>query len=109
MKRRKIILFCAISLNISCSLIGHELGENVDKATGKDKYADQYAEEGLEVDVEIVKAILKKSKENKETWNDPWVAEQELKYCSQIPSCWNKRNTEQKSTSTKDSTKSTDD
>ena len=107
MKGRIILLFCATSLNIGCSLIGHKLGESVDKATGKDKYADQYSEEGLEVDVEIVKAIVKKSKNNEEAWNDPWVEEQEFKYCSQIPSCWNKRKIEQESTPTKDSTKST--
>jgi hypothetical protein len=104
MNIRLIILFCTIALNVGCTLIGYKLGEKVDKATDRDKFANQYAEEGLDVDVEIVKALLSRSEKNQETWNDPWVEEQQQKYCSQVPSCWNKRSINQSDSTDPDST-----
>jgi len=92
------LFFCVITLISGCTLIGYKLGESVDKATDSDKFANQYAGEGSDIDIEIGKALLAKKDKIKETWNDPWVKEQEQKYCSQIPSCWNKRSIKQENT-----------
>ena len=91
MKYQTHLFIGLIFINTGCSLIGNKLGEKVDNVLDEEKYADQYAKEGLEEDVKAIKAFLTPSKKNKEEWKDPWVEKQELQYCSQIPSCWDKR------------------
>ena len=83
-----------IPLLSGCSVIGAEIGEEVDRSALGDsedrhKYEAQYMVEGLETDVEIIKAILTKPEEE-----PPYIVDNQCKekdtvqVCSAKKGCW---------------------
>ncbi len=95
MKSRIIFLsFLVLPLLSCCSLIGAEIGEEVDRTIQRDtddphKYEADYFVEGLKTDIEIVKAILAKpEKEQPYVVPNPCKEEGTFQVCSVKKGCW---------------------
>jgi hypothetical protein len=91
-----VILLAAtfVSLLSGCSLIGAELGEEVDESSLGDasrpqKYQAQYFEEGLEIDAEIIKALLHEPEvESPYVVDYPCKGGGRIQVCSVKKGCW---------------------
>lgn len=87
-------LFLVLSLLSGCSLIGAEIGKEVDRSIQSDtddphKYETQYFVEGLDTDIEIVKAIFTQpEKEQPYVVPDPCKDENTYQVCSVKKGCW---------------------
>jgi hypothetical protein len=77
-----------------CSLIGANIGKEVDKSIfgdieNKHKYESQYMVEGLEEDIEIIKEILGKTeKDNKYVDPNPCKDINSIQVCTFKKGCW---------------------
>ena len=88
--KRNIILLLFLSL-IGCSLIGHELGRAVDKATGETNNENRTngTAEGLKLDAEMIEAFLnKRKKKEKEIDTRACTKPNTHQVCTASKGCW---------------------
>ncbi len=89
----KISLLLFVFLT-GCSLIGANIGKQVDKSIFGDeenphKYESQYMVEGLEEDIEVVKEIFGKTEKSNEYVDpDPCKDTNSIQVCTLKKGCW---------------------
>ena len=94
MNKAIAIVVLMTPLLMNCSLIGAELGEEVDRSVHSDaesssKYEALYFAKGLEWDLEIIKALLTRPPEESiYVVTQPCQGENTVQVCSVKKGCW---------------------